>query len=72
MLKAQMCLHSDSEAFVGQTYLIKKEKRGKVGRFVSCRKKMFSHMLQNEHTQELCSKSQTTSQIKLQVFRGRH
>lgn len=38
-VKAQMCLHSGSKAFVGQTYLIKKEKRGKVGRFVLCRKK---------------------------------
>jgi len=28
MFKTQRCLHSDSEAFVGQTYLIKQEKRG--------------------------------------------
>lgn len=39
MFKTQRCLHSDSEAFVGQTYLIKQEKRGKVGRFVLCHKK---------------------------------
>lgn len=58
MFKTQRCLHSDSEAFVGQTYLIKQEKRG--GRWDDlflCHKKTSSHTLQNdEYNQDFCSK----------------